>query len=378
MKILHIIPSFYPAHVYGGAVESVYQLCRNLTRHGCELRVLTTDANGLDKVLDIEKGREVELCMGLRVRYCKRLIGHSVSPMLLRLLPSYILWADVVHLTAVYSFPTIPALLVCKVLGKPVVWSPRGALQRWEGSTRPTLKFLWERICRLVLQKRFVLHVTSEDESRESQKCFPGVDIAVIPNAIEIPDNIIHIPGNGTFRLLYLGRLHPKKGIENLLSACKRLKDHSDLTWSLTLAGTGDPQYVETLRTNIEELKLGKQLQMVGAVEGKMKQNLFENSDAVVVPSHTENFGMVVAEAMAHGVPVIASKGTPWRRVEEMGCGMWVDNDPESLAKAIEQMSQMPLFEMGRRGREWMEKEFSWSDRAQDMMKLYETLARKN
>jgi glycosyltransferase involved in cell wall biosynthesis len=81
---------------------------------------------------------------------------------------------------------------------------------------------------------------------------------------------------------------------------------------------------------------------------------------------------------LAHGVPVIASKGTPWRRVEGMGCGLWVENDPESLAKAIERMSKMPLREMGQRAREWMEKEFSWSDRAQDMMKLYESLARGN
>ena len=328
--------------------------------------------------MDVEKDHEIQVAEGINVRYCHRQIRHSVSLALLRLLPSYIRWADAVHLTAVYSFPTIPTLLLCNILDKPLVWSPRGSLQRWEGSTHPMLKAEWEWVCRIMAPKKLTLHVTSENEAKESQKRFPNIDIAVIPNAVEIPDQVTHVPENGILRLLYLGRLHPKKGIANLLSACKRLNDNSNAAWSLTLAGTGDPVYVKTLRVRIEELKLGKLVQMVGAVKGKMKQELFENSDAVVVPSHTENFGMVVAEALAHGVPVIASKGTPWGRVEEMGCGLWVDNDPESLAKAIEQMSQMPLFEMGRRGREWMEKEFSWSDRAQDMMKLYETLARKN
>ena len=83
---------------------------------------------------------------------------------------------------------------------------------------------------------------------------------------------------------------------------------------------------------------------------------------------------MVVAEALAHSVPVIASKGTPWQRVEKMGCGLWVGNDPNSLARAIRQMSAMPLREMGQRGRQWMQDEFSWDRVARDMAELYRNL----
>jgi glycosyltransferase involved in cell wall biosynthesis len=113
---------------------------------------------------------------------------------------------------------------------------------------------------------------------------------------------------------------------------------------------------------------------MVGAVEGEIKQSLFENTDIVIVPSHTENFGMVIAEALAHGVPVVASKGTPWKRVEEIGCGLWVENDPESLAKAIERMTRMPLREMGERGRKWMQNDFTWDSKAKSMIKLFRSL----
>jgi glycosyltransferase involved in cell wall biosynthesis len=80
---------------------------------------------------------------------------------------------------------------------------------------------------------------------------------------------------------------------------------------------------------------------------------------------------MVVAEALAHGVPVIVSRGAPWKRVEEVGCGLWVENDRESLAEAVTRMSVMPLSTMGHRGREWMEKEFSWDLMASALARRY-------
>ena len=102
MKILHVVPSFYPAHVYGGPIESVYALCRHSAAQGCAVRVLTTDANGLDRVLEVETSRETTLAGNVQVSYCRRLARHSVSLQLLGCLLEYIRWADVVHLTAVY------------------------------------------------------------------------------------------------------------------------------------------------------------------------------------------------------------------------------------------------------------------------------------
>ena len=103
MKVLHVVPSYYPAHVYGGPIESLRLLCRCLVDTGCEVKVLTTNANGLNSVLDVETSREVEIDECLRIRYCSRLMRHSVSWRFLSLLPSYVRWADIVHLTAVYQ-----------------------------------------------------------------------------------------------------------------------------------------------------------------------------------------------------------------------------------------------------------------------------------
>jgi glycosyltransferase involved in cell wall biosynthesis len=350
-------------------------LCRHLAQGDCDIRILTTNANGPQVVLNVPNDQEVQIAEGVRGRYCHRQMRSTVSLKLLRLLPMYIHRADVVHLTAVYSFPTIPTLLTCRLLNKPVVWSPRGALQRWKGSTRIQLKAVWEWACGAIAPNRLVLHVTSEEEARDSLKRFPGVKTVIIPNGIDIPEKKRHVPANGVVRLLYLGRLHPIKGIEILLASCKTLNDCSFRTWSLTIAGAGDPQYVKALNGRIKDLQLIQQVKMLGEVHGEAKETLFDNADIVVVPSHTESFGMVIAEALAHGVPVIASKGTPWKRLEEIGCGLWVENNPESLAKAIEQMSRMPLHEMGQRGREWMEKEFTWKRRASEMIACYTQMA---
>jgi len=376
MKVLHVVPSFYPAFHYGGPIISVYELCAGLVRQGCEVRVLTTDANGLGAVLDVAKDAPVMLPPGVSVRYCPRILRHSVSPILLRQLLPSLRWADVAHLTAVYNFPTLPTLAACRWLEKPLVWSTRGALQRWQSSRRPALKAGWESICRRIAPRGAVLHVTSEQEAAESIARFPGTSAALIPNGVEIPPRPEHRNGSERLRLLFLGRIDPKKGIENLLAACQRLRN-LDKPWSLVIAGTGDVAYTAGLVENARALGVHDQVTFVGEVRGQVKADLFAESSVAVFPSQTENFGMVVAEALAHGVPVIASKGTPWSGVEAHGCGLWVENDPATLGAAIERMSRMPLREMGERGRHWMEEEFAWETVARRMLQLYGKLLLK-
>ena len=374
LKILHVTPSFYPALVYGGPTYSVYELCRGLIRQGCRVRVLTTNANGPHSTLRINTKESVEISPGLFVRYCHRIAAVSVSLTLLRLLVPQIRWADVVHLMAVYSFPTIPTLLACKILRKPIVWSPRGKLQRWNGTSRPNLKGIWEKVCQISAPRRLMLHATSEEEARESGARLPGVETVILPNGVNIPKIAARHNRDTELRVVYLGRLHPKKGVENLLSAYKRALCSLEMTSSLIIAGAGEQEYTDAIKRLIRELGLSERVKMIGQVAAEAKEVLFANADVVAVPSHTENFGLVVAEALAHGVPVIVSRGTPWKRVEEIGCGLWVENDAESLAAAIKRISSMPLLDMGRRGREWMHEEFAWEFLAEKMVDVYRRL----
>ena len=345
MKILHVSPYFMPARAYGGHAESLYRLCLNLALLGCEVRVLATNGDGPGKVLDVQTGSEVAVAAGLEVTYLGRLARHAVAPGLLLRLPFEMHRAKVVHLTGVYSFPTIPTLLACKLLRKPLVWSPRGDLLRWRGSRGRIAKRVWEIACRLAAPRTTNLHLASEEERRASLSRFPKFATTVIPNAVRLPPNVKHAAAAGTLRLGYLGRLHAKKGLDNLLDACRILKTR-DLAFSLVIAGSGRPRYTRWLTRRIAKLGLNNVVRMAGHVHGAAKREFFESIGLLVMPSHGENFASAVAEALAYAVPVVASRGTPWSRWVEHGCGLWIDNTPESLADAIGQMRTMPLEQM--------------------------------
>jgi glycosyltransferase involved in cell wall biosynthesis len=371
MRILQVTPSFYPAHIYGGPTRSIYELCRSLAGLGNEVRVLTTDADGLDKVLDVEKDRDV-FFEGFGVRYCRRHFRHSVSPTLVRLLRSYTSWADVVHLHYVYSFPTFPTLFQCRLFSKPVIWSPHGALQRWQGSSRRGLKAVWDSLCYYGSDlSKLTVQLCSEQEQVDTSARFPKLRTCVIPNGVDVPSDLHPTEQTGDLRLLFIGRLDPIKGIESLLRACSKLAADADLRWRLTIAGGGSSAYVAAIRQQIRSLALQERVSMVGAVLEEAKKKLFEDSDVVIVPSHSESFGLVVAEALAHAVPVIASKGTPWSGLEQEGCGLWVENDPQTLANAIRKISTMPLRDMGLRGRDWMQRDFTWNMIGERTLDLY-------
>jgi len=375
LRLLQVSPSFAPAWTYGGPIESSYQLCRHLAAAGCRVEVLTTDADGPNRVLAVDKEHPVEMAPGLNVRYCRRRLGDSVSPALLRSLIPHVKAADVVHLNAVYSFPTIPTLLACRLLRKPLVWSTRGALQRWKKTRRRSGKWLWERMCGRVAPSRMVLHVTSEMEGRESSMRLLGMPVALVPNGVTIPEHVNHVPPNGRLRILYLGRLDPQKAVDNLLEACRLLADKR-VPYSLVIAGppARSGPHIEALNLRMEDPAVAPFVEAVGQVDREGLGALFAKADVLVLPSHAESFGIVVAEALAQAVPVIASTGTPWKRVEEMGCGLWVDNDPQSLARAIEKISRLPLRKMGERGRKWMIAEYSWQEIARRMIALYTSL----
>jgi glycosyltransferase involved in cell wall biosynthesis len=380
MNVLHVSPAFYPATYWGGPIFSVYGLCNALaTLPGVELRVLTTDTAGPHRYQKVEVAQlPMRYPSGYEVYFTRRLAGTSVAPGLLMRLLAMIRWADVVHLTAIYSFPTIPTLFVCRLLEKPLVWSPRGALQAtedWNGASKRKLKGIWERICSVAMPKQCVLHVTSEKERAASAARMPNAATVVIPNGTDIPESLPARqwrPG-AMLRLLYLGRLHPSKGIENLLQALSQIDDDAV---TLDVYGAGESRYARSLVSMADQLGLKQRVRFRGRVEAEEKTKAFLGADICVLPSYSENFGMVVAEALAHGLPVIASQCTPWGEIEDHACGLCVDNSPETLAKAIRRMRECDLGAMGSRGRQWMKVAFSWDDVAKRMNDLYRSMAR--
>jgi glycosyltransferase involved in cell wall biosynthesis len=380
MNLLHITPSFYPAIRWGGPIFSTFNLCNALHKiNDLNLMVLTTNTTGPDDKNNLDF---TEICRygnsPYDIRYCHRIAHDSISIEFLFWLIGKIHWAEVVHLTAVYSFPTIPTLLLARILKKPVVWSPRGSLQRWEGTTRPRLKYCWETVCKAIVDhKTCCMHVTSRQEEVESKKIFPQFSYRIIKNGVKIPSDAetAHPMASRLLRILYIGRIHPIKGIENLLLGLSRL---TNIDYRLTICGIGKPEYLKKIRLLCKQYGIESKIHFAGHVYGSKKKEVFANSDVCVVPSYTENFGIVVAESLAYGVPVICSKWTPWSDIAKHKCGIWTDNDPVSLANAIRDITSMDLHAMGKRGRQWMVKAFSWTNIADDMYDLYKKMIIKN
>ncbi|NOY71251.1 MAG: glycosyltransferase [Gammaproteobacteria bacterium] len=380
MKLLHITPTYYPATYWGGPIFSVYALNNVLaTLPDLELKVLTTDSAGPQVSDHLNIQDLVGTYPGYEVIFSRRIADASVSVEFLRRFVPLIRQADVVHLTATYSFPTIPTLIVCRLLRKPLVWSPRGAIldaYDWDGARKRGIKKVWERVCNFIIRPGSVtLHVTSEDERHASLSRIPRAEAVIIPNGVETLPSLREcewLP-EGRLRLIFMGRLSPKKGVENLLKAIKLMEE--DQSVELTIYGTGDDHYRDSLIELAEDLDiLGKSVDFAGHVDGNDKRTAFLNADMCIIPSYTENFCMVVAEALGHGVPVVASHGTPWAEVEERDCGLWVDNSPEVLVQSIRVMRSRDLSAMGRNGWEWMKECYSWNIVGDAMYDVYASL----
>lgn len=363
MKILIITPFFYPAYAYGGPIEATLQLALELAKLGHSVRVLTTNANGVKNFSESDlTGKEID---GISVNYQNRDLASSISIGLLRILPREIKNADLVYLNFVYSFPTIPTLFLAKLFKKPLVWSPRGALQPWSGTKKNTLKRIWNKVCRIILSRHMVFQFTSRKEMDESIRNFGQSRYVISPNGIRIPNKVTRTPRGKILRCLYLGRIDRQKGIENLITAFIYLSKEE---YSLNVFGGGDESYVAKLKKMAFDRKVSDKVLFKGTVDHEKIGEVFANHDVLILSSHMENFGNVISESLSFGVPVIVSKNTPWSSVERENCGLWIENDPISIAQAVKKINSMALSEMGSRGREWMIREFDWADQAKKIV----------
>lgn len=367
MKVLHITPSFYPATYWGGPIFSTKAICDGIAAQpDVSLRVLTTDAAGPART---DRVRRVP--MAYPVHYAQRVAGHSFAPGLLAQLPAAVAWADVVHLTGAYSFPTLPALALARIMDRPLVWSPRGALQatqEWAAAPNRAIKRMFERSAQILRPSHAVLHTTAACEEAASTVRLQGMTTAVIPNCVSIPPAKAQQMRGHKIKLMYIGRLHPKKGLDRLFAAMADLPDHI----TLDVYGSGAARYTADLER--KAWQTGGRIRMRGHVDGATKTMAFWQADLCVFPSYSENFGITVAEALAHGVPVLTTTAMPWQGVETHGCGAWVDLRKCSLAAEISTLLARDLVQMGMAGRAWMTREFSPQAMVGSFMALYRSL----
>jgi glycosyltransferase involved in cell wall biosynthesis len=295
--------------------------------------------------------------------------------------------ADVVHVTGLLSVCSMQALAAALVARRPVVLSPRGALEPGALNFGPVLrKRAWLQAFHPMLRRVSLFHATSEDESRSIVREFGRfARTVVIPNGTSI-DRISSVlarrdRATGEPILGFVGRIHPIKGLERLLEAAAILRDRR-LNFRVRLAGPDDdPNYRVGLERKARDLGVADRLEFVGEILGEAKDDFYAQCRVLALPSHSENFGNVVVEALAQGTPVVASRGTPWSKLEAWGCGRWVDNTPIALADAIAPYlsDASAARRAGAAGRERVEQLYSWEVVATNMIAAYEeVLAARN
>lgn len=372
MRVLHVTPSFHPAGWYGGPSRSVFGLVCATAAAGHQVRVLTTNTNGPTETLDVQSDVELPLANNATVQYCARRWPESVAPTLLAALPSWIAWCDVVHLTAIYNFTTFPTLACVRAARKPLVWSPRGSLLRWAGSRRPYAKRGWELAARPLLSATTArMHATSPQEAEASERRM-RVPALLVPNGVDIPTSWPRPSASTTLRVGFLGRIDPVKAIDRLIDALPLV----ERPLQLEIAGGGNVPYQRSLEAQASSLGVAERVHFIGEVDGEAKAAFFARNDVLVLPSHTENFGLVVIEALAHGVPVIASDRTPWSSLPERRAGWHVSNAADSLARALREAVDVDLTLMSANARALAEQHYTWPAAARELVRGYEALLR--
>ena len=292
-------------------------MAKALAGKGVEVSIVTTNI-GAEK--EVEADRWISTSYG-------NVIYHSTrsAQLPLRMIATAIRLIrdhDCIHLNSLFYPPSLICAVVAVLQKKPVVWSCRGNLDE-----QALIFGAWKKKPVLWLIKHFLsgpritFHTTSPEESGHVGKIFGrAARIVEIPNYLELPTLLKHAAEHPPY-LLYVGRIHPVKALDNLLDALALSKQFSDSEFVLKIAGEDINDYGVHLKKKAEELNLKHKVQFLGQIEGAQKQRLYASAHFTVLPSHTENFGNVVIESLAQGTPVIASRGTPWQMLETEQAG---------------------------------------------------------
>jgi glycosyltransferase involved in cell wall biosynthesis len=285
----------------------------------------------------------------------------------------------IAHVHGLWDAGTYAAMRVLHQRPIPLVFSPRGMLEpwalrhKWFKKRIYLLAYLWP-----ILARADLLHATSVEEHDTLRNFGLRQPIAMIPNGIDVGmfattnrGDRLRVPPR---RLLYLGRLHPKKGLENLLRAWARLDCRG---WQLAVAGIDDGGHQKRLVALASELRVQDTVEFPGPKIGEAKLRYLATGDAFVHPSFSENFGIAVAEAMAAELPVVATVGTPWKCLADNRLGWWVEPTVDTLERTLREVMQTDptvLADMGRRGREYVARTFAWPAIGAQMAACYDWL----
>lgn len=381
LQICHVIASINEQ--VGGPALSVTSLAEATTRCNIQSHLLTLDYPRVGAQI---KPQNVELHSYPAPLTTRWLRGFQPTARqgLHRLAATKL---DLIHNHGIWMFPNLYARQAATRSQLPLVISPRGMLEAWSLNRSQLQKRLaWRLYEKENLLNATAFHATSIDEANSIRRLGFTQPIALIPNGVSVP-SLDQIPPRDALIsrfpqladkrwLLFLSRLHPKKGLDTLLTVWQTL--HAQFPdWQLVIAGPDLIGYQANLIKLTTELNLQRRVTFTGMLSGNDKDIVLSHADLMVLPSHSENFGIAIAEALAYGTPVITTKGTPWQDLQKYDCGWWIENNAQTLAKTLieaMQLSDSMRRSMGQTGRQWMINQYSWSAIAQSMAEVYRWL----
>ena len=371
MKILHTISGLNISS--GGPTSCTYNLIKGLRDEGIEADILTLmPRDDSDKIIADDS-------------FIKALPNDARTPLVYssnfrRYLSSHIGY-DLYHANGLWTCPTHFTAEIAKKQNKPCVIAPHGMLYPQALQVSAWKKKIVSTVFqRKDLETASCLQATCMAELEHIRAFGLNNPVAVIPNGLVIDDSLeIRKTSNSVHRFAFVGRLNRIKNVDLLLSAWSKLGDKTR-NCELLIIGDGDTAYKKELEEFATANKLNN-VRFLGFIMGKDLQKLVHSIDFQILPSKSENFGMVVPEALIQGVPVIASKGTPWSDLETFDCGWWVDNDIDTLISTLLiaiNLSEQDRLGMGERGRTLVLRHYSIKSVSLRMKQLYEWLVYKN
>ena len=285
----------------------------------------------------------------------------------------------ILHNHSLWMMPNILAGRYCGPGSRAkLVVSPHGTMSAWALSRSRLNKWLAWHILgqKQILQHAALFHATSRHEVQDIRAAGYKGPIALVPYGITLPplDKSNKVLG-GKRTLLYLSRIHPGKGIDVLLQVWLRIAGRFP-DWQLHVVGPLSNAYAREMQQLARELDLPR-VEFLGERRGDAKRACFQSAELFVLPSRSESFGFAIAEALAHGLPVITTEGTPWEDLLTRDCGWYcqagIDNLERTMNAAL-QVDTATLAHMGARGRAWMQESHDWSGVGRDMLAAYRWL----